>query len=1021
MRVELEKGEIRSLGRVLAFACLLCLAPIAWPQGANTTATKDDWEEINFEFDSSTLVDGYPSLLRLADLLKTHPAFRVKLVGHTDSRGAEEYNERLAMARAVSVKAFLEKYGAAPAQIEAYGSGRREPKVDNSSNDGRFMNRRVIVTVLDGQGRIVSAGSVGDAIRGIEKGPQTAPGTPVAVADPRAQQSIEELQRRLNDCCSDILKRLDTLADVLNGLRQLRKENAGIKDDVEKLQKSQDGLRDLLQAQPKPLSASETQAAAEKAATTAIRSHQNPHFSLLGVNLGADNEGRLTFSGRGRYFAPFKDNFALQAQAEYLYFRDRKEGQFDFGLVNRYKRVQAGLFSSFKNVQLREFGAGGTLGQAALTFDYIFKHGKVGVFGTKGFLDNPVLRRLAITRTLHEETYLKIVDQVGLSTALGLWNKSYLEGNLGYLKSRGNADRPGGTLRFVYPLNDHWAFTLEGGMNETLLGRDNNGRVVAGVMWGNFLNPREFYQVAYPVPVDVPRVRYEVLTRRVRTGNDAPVADGGPDQIGVNAGNITLDGSGSYDPEGDPITFAWTQVSGPAISLSGANTSRATFSASEGQSYVFRLTVTDDKGASSVARVLVTTARAPQTRILRFAAAPSQIRAGQSASLTWSVENADEVTLDGVGRVDSRSGSVSVSPQQTTTYRLTARNRINEVSETVTVVVEQPGVRILFFNGSPMTVTAGQSSTLSWQTENADTVEISGVGTVAQSGTTVVTPTQNTSYTLTARNRFGETTAQVSISVRPAAMPNILRFSAAPAEIGAGESATLIWQVENATDVAISSLGSVSPTGNSTVNPTQTTTYTLTARNASGEVNATATVTVIQGVRIVSFTAAPSTSPRPGDPVTLSWVTENATEATIDGIGTVPTSGNIRVNPSVDTTYNLRAFGPRGQSSATVRVTVTQTTPASGGPVADAGPDQVTTSREIRLDGSRSRHPEGLVIGYSWRPIGRAPETILGADTATPTVRFAPLAFGEYVFELTVTDARGRFSRATTKVFFGAY
>jgi uncharacterized cupredoxin-like copper-binding protein len=999
------------------------MVPAAFPQGLNTTATKDDWEEINFEFDSSTLVDGYPSLLRLVELLKSHPQYRVKLVGHTDSRGAEQYNERLAMARAATVKTFLEKYGASPAQIEAYGSGEREPKVDNRSNDGRFMNRRVIVTVLDEKGRVVSAGSVGDAIRGLEQDRRPAGSTPVAMPDPRSQQTIEELQKRLTDCCSDILKRLDTLADILNGLRQLRKENAGIKEDFDKLQKSQDNLRDLLQTQPRPLSASETQAAAEKAATAAIHAQQNPHFSLLGVNIGADGEGRATFSGRGRYFAPFKDNFAIQAQAEYLYFRDRKEGQFDIGLVNRYKSFQAGLFSSFKNVQLREFGAGGTLGQAALTLDYIFRHGRLGAFGTKGYLDNAVLRRLAITRTLHEETYLKIVDQVGVSTALGLWKKSYVEGNLGYLKSRGNADRPGGTLRFVYPLNDHWAFTLEGGVNETLLGRDNNGRVVAGLIWGNFLNPREFHNVAHPVPVDVPRLRYEVLTRRVRTGNDAPVADAGPDQIGINAGVVTLDGSASYDPEGDPITFAWTQISGPAISLSGANTSRATFSASEGQSYVFRLTVTDDKGASSVARVLVTTARAIQTRILRFAASPQQIRAGQSATLTWSVENADEVTLDGVGRVDARSGSASVSPQQTTTYRLTARNRVNEVSETVTVVVEQPDVRILFFNASPMTVSAGQSSTLSWQTENADSVEITGIGAVAQSGNTVVTPTGTTSYTLTARNRFGQTTAQVSITVRPVEMPSILRFAATPAEIGSGESSTLLWQVENATEVSVSTIGSVNPTGSSTVTPAQTTSYTLTARNASGEVNATATVTVIPGVRIVSFTATPATSPRPGDLVTLSWVTENATEATLDGIGAVQPTGSVQVSPAADTTYTLRAFGRRGQASATVRVSVTPSTtvPPSGGPIADAGPDQVTTSREIRLDGSKSRHPEGLVIGYSWRPIGRAPEAILGADTATPTVRFQPLAFGEYVFELTVTDSRGRFSRSTTKVFFGAY
>ncbi|MCS7026151.1 MAG: OmpA family protein [Bryobacteraceae bacterium] len=1005
-------------------------APPGWSQGLATSASKEDWEEINFVFDSSTLVDGYPSLLRLAELLKLNPSYRVKLVGHTDSWGSEQYNERLALARASTVKAFLEKYGARPDQILVSGAGEREPKVDNRTADGRFMNRRVVITVLDEKGRVVSAGGIGDAIRSLERAQSAASATtPLAptpaatrAPDPRTQQSIEELQRRLNDCCADILKRLDTLADIVNGLRQLRQESGALRDHVDNLQKKQDQLRELLQSQPKPLSLQETQTAAEKGASRAIQQQGNPHFSLLGVNLGADDQGRLTFSGRGRYFLPFKDNFALQAQGEYLYFRDRKEGQFDLGLANRIKAFQAGLFASFKNVQLREFQSGGTLGQAALTLDYIFRRGRLGAFGTKGFLDHAVLRRISITRTLHEETYLKIVDQAGLSAAIALWKRSYLEGNVGYLKSRGYADRPGGTLRLVYPLNDHWALTLEGGMNETLLGRDNNGRVVGGIAWGNFLNPREFHKVAHAVPVDVPRVRYEVLTRRVRTGNEAPIADAGPDQIGIQAGLTTLDGSASYDPEGDPITFAWTQISGPAVSLAGANTSRATFTSAEGQSYVFRLTVTDDKGASSVARVLVTTARIPQVRVVRFAASPQQIRAGQSSSLIWTVENADEVSIDSIGRVDARSGSVSVSPQQTTTYRLTARNRSSEVNETVTVVVEQPSVRVLFFTASPLTLAAGQSATLSWQTENADTVEISGLGAVAQSGTVSVSPSQTTSYTLTARNRFGQATAQLAIQVRPVELPSILRFTAVPGEIGAGESATLIWQVDQASEVSISGLGRVNAAGSSTVTPAQTTNYVLTARNAAGEVSATATVVVIPPVRIVSFTATPASSPRPGEAVRLSWVTENATEATIDGLGSVPTSGSVEVNPTVDTSYTLRAFGRRGQTSATVRVTVAPAVGVpSGGPIADAGPDQVTTSREIRLDGSRSRHPEGLLIGFSWRAVGRQPEAILGADTPTPTVRFAPLAFGEYVFELTVTDSRGRFSRATTKVFFGAY
>jgi hypothetical protein len=57
-------------------------------QGLNTTASKDDWEEINFEFNSPVLTDGYPSLLRLAELLQKHQDYKVKLEGHADTMSA---------------------------------------------------------------------------------------------------------------------------------------------------------------------------------------------------------------------------------------------------------------------------------------------------------------------------------------------------------------------------------------------------------------------------------------------------------------------------------------------------------------------------------------------------------------------------------------------------------------------------------------------------------------------------------------------------------------------------------------------------------------------------------------------------------------------------------------------------------------------------------------------------------------------------------------------------------------------
>src|ERR1700724_2250938 len=94
-------------------------------QGLNTGGqTKDDWEEINFEFNSSILSDGYPSLLRLGEILGQHRDYRVKVTGHTDYVGSGAYNDKLAMRRAEAVKAFLVKYGAADNQITTAGDGK---------------------------------------------------------------------------------------------------------------------------------------------------------------------------------------------------------------------------------------------------------------------------------------------------------------------------------------------------------------------------------------------------------------------------------------------------------------------------------------------------------------------------------------------------------------------------------------------------------------------------------------------------------------------------------------------------------------------------------------------------------------------------------------------------------------------------------------------------------------------------------------------------------------------------------
>jgi hypothetical protein len=94
----------------------------------------------------------------------------------------------------------------------------------------------------------------------------------------------------------------------------------------------------------------------------------------------------------------------------------------------------------------------------------------------------------------------------------------------------------------------------------------------------------------------------------VEQENHAPTANAGPDQTRSEGALVVLDGSGSMDSDGDPISFQWTQVSGPPVSLD--NTAQPTFLAPSvgagGAALTFQLVVSDGALASTVDEVVVT-------------------------------------------------------------------------------------------------------------------------------------------------------------------------------------------------------------------------------------------------------------------------------------------------------------------------------------------------------------------------------------------------------------------------------
>ena len=91
------------------------------------------------------------------------------------------------------------------------------------------------------------------------------------------------------------------------------------------------------------------------------------------------------------------------------------------------------------------------------------------------------------------------------------------------------------------------------------------------------------------------------------TRGGTPVADAGADLEVDPGASVTLDGSGSSDPDGDTLTFAWSQASGASAALSDAGTAAPSFDAPEPPgALVFRLTVSDPSGLTDSDDVTVT-------------------------------------------------------------------------------------------------------------------------------------------------------------------------------------------------------------------------------------------------------------------------------------------------------------------------------------------------------------------------------------------------------------------------------
>ncbi len=151
----------------------------------------------------------------------------------------------------------------------------------------------------------------------------------------------------------------------------------------------------------------------------------------------------------------------------------------------------------------------------------------------------------------------------------------------------------------------------------------------------------------------------------------------------------------------------------------------------------------------------------------------------------------------------------------------------------------------------------------------------------------------------------------------------IATFIAEPKFILKGEASTLSWKTENADSIQIQpEIGVVAANGSMEVSPLQSTVYTLTATGKEGEVSRQVEIEVRHPLPKIRISAEPETV-LPGESAILAWSTQNAASCSLDnGIGKVPTSGNMTVFPLTDTAYTMTAVGPGGSSKAQTTIYV---------------------------------------------------------------------------------------------------
>jgi phospholipase C len=222
-----------------------------------------------------------------------------------------------------------------------------------------------------------------------------------------------------------------------------------------------------------------------------------------------------------------------------------------------------------------------------------------------------------------------------------------------------------------------------------------------------------------------------------------------------SAPTMTLSVSPGVVAAGQSTTLTWASTNSTSVvitpSVLGDDVTSVALSGST--AIVPAATTTYTATATGASGVTVSATATINILGVTLVASPSRIGPGQTASLIWTSANATSLSIDqGIGAV-ALSGNQIVSPAATTIYTITATN--GTATATATATVNAPLAVTL--KASPANIAPGSQSTLTWASQGAVSVSIDqGVSPITgATGSIAVSPTQSTTYTITALDAQG--------------------------------------------------------------------------------------------------------------------------------------------------------------------------------------------------------------------------------------------------------------------------